>query len=122
MQQIMEQEILDTAQEVFDNVSKELYRQYGKWGRQFHDVNVWNTIVLEEYGELAKAVNDAIFYDVKEKERDSINGGDEDVHNALWYDAQKELCETIACLVQMYVEIGYCLDYKPSKKEHYGNG
>lgn len=118
----MQQEILDTAQEVFDKVSRELYRQYGKWGRQFHDVNVWNTITLEEYGELAKAINEAYFFDGKFDPEHSENVETEIEHQRLWHEAKKELTETIACLIQTYIEIDRCLDYNHTTKESYGNG
>ena len=44
---------------VFDLISEECDRQRGKWGKQTRFHFVWSVILLEEVGEVAKAILEA---------------------------------------------------------------
>lgn len=41
---------------IFEDIRRERKRQDGKWGIQNHNIHVWNTILSEETGEVAKAI------------------------------------------------------------------
>ena len=68
---------------LYESVSLELERQRLKWGRQDHWADHWYLIVSEEFGEIAKALT--------ERNADQ---------------AQTEIVETIACLVQLWAAVG----------------
>lgn len=42
--------------DIFEDVKRELRRQIDKWGVQVHDPLVWNAILVEEVGEVSKAI------------------------------------------------------------------
>ena len=41
---------------LFDLIEKECLRQEDKWGFQKHDPRMWLTILMEEIGEVARAI------------------------------------------------------------------
>ena len=67
---------------LYERVSQELERQRLKWGQQNHWADHWYLIVSEEFGEIAQALT--------ERNADQ---------------AQTEIVETIACLVQLWAAI-----------------
>lgn len=77
---VEQQALRTTAHTIYGKSIEELFRQYQKWGGQREITpHVWNTIMVEEIGEIAKALLDQ---DV--------------VH------AQKEIVQAVTCLVQLY--------------------
>lgn len=42
--------------DIFHDVKRELRRQIEKWGIQEHEPLVWNAILVEEVGEVSKAI------------------------------------------------------------------
>ncbi|MBN6205563.1 hypothetical protein JYK21_03785 [Ralstonia pickettii] len=48
----------DTAKriKVINDIDQERNRQDYKWGKQVHDYSVWLTILVEEVGEVAQAI------------------------------------------------------------------
>lgn len=42
-----------------DSIILERHRQHGKWGEQRHSLEYWLTILIEEVGELAQAIQKA---------------------------------------------------------------
>lgn len=46
---------------MFDLIKKEQQRQFDKWGEQNHIQIIWLGILAEEFGELAKEVNEVHF-------------------------------------------------------------
>ena len=48
----------EDLQHIFDEVTEERCKQRKKWGLQFHGLDAWVCILLEEVGEVAKGVND----------------------------------------------------------------
>lgn len=72
----------DVANDVHIGVVKELDRQFTKWGLQFHNVDQWNSITVEEYGEMVAAIN-----------------------KQNWDEAMKEGIEMIACAIQLLNEV-----------------
>lgn len=40
--------------QLFNDIIQEMARQDNKWGQQDHDPHKWNTIIMEELGEVAK--------------------------------------------------------------------
>ncbi len=51
---------LGLGYKVWQDIEKDVYvedrAQFLKWGHQKHDVFVWNNILMEEVGELSKAI------------------------------------------------------------------
>lgn len=78
----MQQELAELAETVYTGVITEFRRQFNKWGPQFHTVDSWNSITVEEYGEMVSAMN-------KED----------------WDEAMKEGIEMIACAIQLLYEV-----------------
>lgn len=52
-------EFIDTD---YRKVAAEAHKQYKKWGIQNHTPVMWLTILIEEVGELAKAIVDCEFH------------------------------------------------------------
>lgn len=110
----MHKRIADAWVEVALEVTEELEHQYQKWGDQYHNIHVHNSISGEEYGEMVQAINDADFYDAtKPDASDPIyvvgdlkvyNAADYKQHEHLWQAVMDETVDTIACLVQLWVE------------------
>ena len=77
---VEQQALRTTAHTIYGKSIEELFRQYQKWrGQREITPHVWNTTMVEEIGEIAKALLDQ---DV--------------VH------AQKEIVQAVTCLVQLY--------------------
>ena len=45
-----------TVYDILENVFDERKRQHSKWGQQDHDEDRWMVILMEEVGEVARAV------------------------------------------------------------------
>ena len=77
---VEQQALRTTAHTIYGKSIEELFRQYQKWGGQREITpHVWNTIMVEEVGEIAKALLD----------KDAAH-------------AQKEIIQAVTCLVQLY--------------------
>jgi NTP pyrophosphatase (non-canonical NTP hydrolase) len=50
-----------------ENIVQERIRQYNKWGLQVHGGHAWLGILAEEFGEVAKAINDNDMDEVKKE-------------------------------------------------------
>lgn len=68
-----------TMLEVNEQVLVERERQNDKWGRQNHDKGMWLTILVEEIGEVAQAMQQGIS---SSKETDADNLYEELIHVA----------------------------------------
>lgn len=80
-----QQDLRSDAYVVYGRTIEELFEQYKKWGGQRDlPIHVWNTIIVEEVGEVAKAL---LNQDVKH--------------------TQKEIVQVIACLIQLYHTLKY---------------
>ena len=44
--------------QIFDDIEKERFNQIRKWGDQRHPHDAWVRIELEEFGEVAKSINE----------------------------------------------------------------
>lgn len=88
----------ETLKEISDGTVNEIARQYEKWGEQLHSPEMWMVIIQEEFGEVAQEVLRGTFHPDPDKRKEA------------WYDARKEIIETIACLAQLYHKIGESLD------------
>jgi len=60
---------MDETKSVLDEVSTERERQETKWGEQNHHPLLWLSILGEEYGEVCKEINDALFTGELTKEK-----------------------------------------------------
>jgi len=67
--------------EIYIEVARERIRQETKWGQQNHQPIIWSNILGEEFGEVYKAINEAIF-----------NGSS-------WLDYREELVQVAAVAI-----------------------
>ena len=59
--------------DILEELYLERIRQHTLWGLQTHHMAIWNCILGEEVGEVAKAINEWIFNGKKEKDiRDEL--------------------------------------------------
>lgn len=72
---------------LIQEIQKELMNQYNKFGYQTHTIESWFSILLEEIGEIAKAINKMHEFDNFDK----------------WYlNYKTEIIQSITLLIQMY--------------------
>ncbi|MEA5001331.1 MAG: hypothetical protein VB017_05555 [Endomicrobiaceae bacterium] len=76
-------------------ILEERNRQDQKYGPQSHNPEVWQSIMAEEFGEMAQAVNETMFNNGEEKRK---LGGIENI--------QKELIHILAVGFAMYIDLG----------------
>lgn len=100
----MHKRITDAWLEVISEVTNELEHQYQKWGDQYHNIHVHNSISGEEYGEMVQAINDADFGELSSVRMDLAPEFAEDIRKGHWQEVMDETIDTIACLVQLWVE------------------
>lgn len=84
----------ETFIQVGNLVDLEITRQFEKWGEQNHSPEMWMVIIQEEFGEVAQEILRTVFDKDLDKRREAR------------YNAQTEIVQTIACLVQLYHRIG----------------
>lgn len=72
--------------DILEEIYKERIRQHGLWGTQKHPIAVWQSILLEEIGEVARAIN----------ERMLENGDDKTLENL-----REEIIQVAAVAVAM---------------------
>lgn len=96
IQQINLQESIKLAKNsnVIDLILTERDRQDKKYGPQSHNPEIWQSIMFEEFGEMAQAVNETIFNNGEEKRK---LGGIENI--------QKELIHILAVGFAMYIDL-----------------
>ena len=84
--------------QILDEIVHERYLQTQKWGEQNHIPSVWTDILVEEVGEVSRAILETVF------------------GNGNWDDYRKELIQVAAVAVAM-VE---CFDRERVQKEKGG--
>lgn len=75
-------------------ILEERNRQDQKYGPQSHNPEVWQSIMAEEFGEMAQAINETIFNNGEEKRK---LGGIENI--------KKELIHILAVGFAMYIDL-----------------
>ncbi|OXS77928.1 hypothetical protein [Domibacillus enclensis] len=100
----MEKQRHDAQLAAFVSVMKERDRQHELWGEQQHSLSEWHTLLSEEVGELAQAINETVLVN-RTKEKDK--GG---------YDNMRAEAVQVAALAVQFVEY---LDrhYKQEEKQ-----
>lgn len=96
IQQINLQESIKLAKNsnVIDLILTERDRQDKKYGPQSHNPEIWQSIMAEEFGEMAQAINETIFNNGEEKRK---LGGIENI--------KKELIHILAVGFAMYIDL-----------------